>query len=323
MRFPRLLVALAAAGCLTACATPAPAPSPPSGEGFPVTVENCGRQVTFDAPPRRALVLGGEAGSLVRAAGAVERIATFGAIDGEPLGAAQADLGARAQLPVPGSGAVAREVIIAQQPDVVITFGLNETTPEDLAAAGIPALQLAGRCPGDPGPRGLEAMYADIETYGRVFGTRPQATAAVAQLRERVAAAGRRVAGIGAGRGAAALFVGAPDSPLGAYGRLSTAHQQLEALGFRNVFDEVAKRHFEPGTEQVISAAPEVVVALYQASGSTEQTVRSSLAARAELAGVPALAKGSVLPLDYFYAGNGLLAVDGLERLADQLAALP
>lgn len=296
-------------------------------DGFPMTVQNCGRQVVLDAPPQRILALGGEAGSMLVAAGGADRISTFGAIEGEPLGAAGPALLARPQLAVPGSGEVSREVVLGEQPDLVVAFSLNDTTPEDLAAAGVPTLLLGARCPGD-GPTGFDALYAEIALYGRVLGTEETAAAAVEGLRSRVEAARVEAARVAAARAAgapassaAALFVTDAQSALGAYGGRSMVHQQLEVVGLTDVFGGEAARYFEPSVEALIAAGPDVVLALHQAANGTADDARAALTARPELAGLPAVADGRVLVLDYFYSGDGVLAVEGVEQLAEQLAA--
>lgn len=331
MTVRRLVVAVAGVLAAGACGTAAESGDDPTLAGstgaFPLTVENCGRSITFDAPPERVMAIGGEAGSLLWAAGGADRISTFAPLEGEPLGAAEADLAEPRQLPIPGSGDIALEAIVAEDPDLVVTFGLNLTTPEDLAAAGIPTLILGGYCDrvtgaDDDATTPFDRIYADIALYGQVLGTEDAARDAVAELGDRVAAATGGVLDRAA-RSAVAVFVSDGESPLGAYGNRSTVHQQLSLLGLENALGDADERYFEPTVETLIQRAPEVLIALYQADAMTPEQVRAALTGRAELASVPALRDGSVLVLDFFYTGNGLLAFDGLERLAAQLEALP
>lgn len=318
MRCAALVLLIALAGCGAAA-------TGPTTDGYPLTVQNCGREVSFEQPPERVLAIGGEAATMIHAAGAADRISTFGPVDGEPLGAAEADLADIPRIEVPGSGEVPREAIIAEQPDLVVTFGLNETSPDDLAAAGIATLVVSGRCDeaGAPQQAGefspLAAMYADIELYGRILGTSDRAAASVVELRARVDAARDRVATTGPST-AAALFVTGPDSPLGAYGGLSMAGEQLTVLGLDNVFADTPQRYFEPSVESLIARDPDLLLALYQASDNTAAGTRDTVAGRGELAGVSAVQDQLVLAIDFFYSGNGVLAVDGLEQLARQLA---
>ncbi|MGH3564448.1 MAG: ABC transporter substrate-binding protein [Pseudonocardia sp.] len=297
--------------------------------GFPMSVENCDRQLTFDAPPERILAIGGEAATLLWAAGATDRISTFVRLAGEPLGEAESDLARRPQISISGSGDITREVIIGERPDLVVTFGLNQTSPDDLAAAGIPTLFVSGYCDGSGGPQSadtlspLDGMYADIGLYGQLLGTQAEAGSAVAGLRERVSAVQATVQAQGRSESsAAALFVTDAASALGGYGNRSTVHQQMELLSLTNIFADVGERYFQPTVEELIDGNPEVLIALYQASDSSDQGARDALTARPEIAQIPAIVNKDVVVLDFFYAGHGILAVDGLETLADQLAAL-
>lgn len=326
---PAALAAIALlAGCTDAADGGATgAPDQDADGAFPMAIENCGRQVTFEAPPQRVMALGGEAGGLLWAAGAVDRISTFSPIDGEPLGAAETALAALPQLEIPGSGDISREVIVGENPDLVVTFGLNQTTPEDLADAGIETLILRGYCDGSGAPevasddRPLQNVFADLEMLGDLLGTGEQAQAAVEDLQARVDAV-REAASSAAPRNAAALFVSSGDSPLGAYGGRSMVDELMGYLGLTNIYADEPKRYFEPTVESFISGAPEVIVALYQASGNSESSALDALVSRPEIATVPAIENRDVLLIDFFYTGNGILAVDGLEMLADQLADL-
>lgn len=322
---PASAVALA---LLTGCGSANTATAGSSTEGaFPLTVDNCGRQVTFDAPPERVMAIGGEAGGLIWAAGGIDKVTTFSPIDGEPLGAAESALAALPELEIPGTGDISRELIVAEDPDLVVTFGLNQTTPEDLEAAGIQTIILRGYCDGSGAPEvvsdsaPLDDVFADLELLGTLLGTEEQADEAVQDLQARVEAV-RDSVPTSQARTAAALFVSTAQSPLGAYGGLSMIDQLMDYLGLTNIYTDEPKRYFEPTVESFIDAGPEVLIGLYQASDNTEQSVRDALAARTEIAKVPALANDDLLLIDFFYTGNGILAVDGLEMLADQLADL-
>ncbi|WP_306368939.1 ABC transporter substrate-binding protein [Nocardiopsis sp. CC223A] len=292
-------------------------------EGFPLTVQNCGREVTIEAPPENLYVIGGEAGTLVHAAGGTDRIGTFSPLIGEPLGDAEGPLGEAEQAPIQSSDDISREVIIGAGPDLVVTYGLNEFGPEDLADAGIPTLIISGYCGGfgagqsdveDP----LEGVYDDITTLGEVLGTEETAEQAVTDLRGRVDAVRQQAEqSPPPGGTAAALFVAGPDSGLGAYGRRGMIHQQMEYAGLSNVFEDTDERYFEPNTEALIDAAPERLIALYEPGDTSEQEVRDTLTGRSELGSVPAIEAGEVMVLDFYYSGHGTLAVDGLEQLAE------
>lgn len=289
---------------------------------FPMTVENCGREITFEEPPERVLAMGGEGATLLFAAGAADRISAFAEVEAEPLGAAEP---AVADVPEKLGDAteLSREVIIGAQPDVVITFSLNQIPPEDLASAGIETLFVSGYCeeegfPLDGDPSAFELLYSDIELYGQLFGTEDTAAGAVSDLRERVAAVEEQSQGAPESS-AAALFV-PEEGALSGYGNQSMVHEQMGILGLRNVFGDEDGRNLELNVEEIVDRDPEEVIALFQADQSTAESTREELRSREAIADVEAVRNGDILPLDFFFTGHGTLAVEGLERLSEQLA---
>lgn len=297
------------------------------GDGeYPMTVQNCGREVTIEQRPENVYVIGGEAGTIVHTAGGIDQVGTFTPLAGEPLGDAEDDLLAvQNQVPIQTTTDLSREVVIGAQPDLVVTYGLNDYTPEDLESAGIPTLILSGYCGGfgagqsevtDP----LQGVYDDVRTVGRVLGTSDVAEQAATELEQRVDAV-RTAAeqNPAAATTTMALFVIDADTPLGAYGRRSMVHQQMDYAGLENLFADTDERYFEPNTEVIIDAAPERFIALYEPGDTPEDQVADAVTSRPELADIPAVADENVLVLDFYYSGHGTLAVDGLEQLAEQI----
>jgi iron complex transport system substrate-binding protein len=310
---------------VTACAGGEDSTAGSTASNFPMTLKNCGRELTFDKVPERILSIGGEAATLLAAAGANDKISSLALLEGVPLGAAESVVKDTEQLGNPRD--LSPEVILGRQPDVIVSDStIAETMPiEDLAAAGIETLIVSGYCEnvglsveGDPSV--FELIYNDIETYGKLFGTQDIAAKAVTDLRERVAAVEKQVAGI-SGASTAALYMYA-EKPLGAYGNKAVVDDQMKILRLNNVFGDVEKRYFEPTVEEIIARNPEQVIALFipgQSELPTPESAVQELHSRGELANVEAIRKDAIFPLNYYYSGPGTLAVEGLELLAEQL----
>lgn len=322
---PRLPIAgLIGVLLLAACGGDGPGTAVAAGDGAaPLTVQNCGREVVLDAPPQRIVTIGSEAPRLVAAAGGADRlVAMGGAVDPQFFGADREVL-----EPVPRLGGVAAElsteVLLAQEPDLVIS--INDEPFEALAAAGVPGLVISGRCLGGGGENAasgsFEEIYADIGTYGALFGTTEVAEAAVDDLRERVEAVQQRFADA-PGRTALAVLYGSGGPDLGAYGGSSVAGTQLEALGLTNAFGEQDERFFEPSVEEVVDRDPDVLAVLYEPVDRTEQVSLAKLRSAPELAGLRALREDRILTLSFTLAVSSPGAVEGLEQLAEQLSAL-
>lgn len=302
-----------------------------SGTGA-IVLDSCGREVAFDSPPERVLAIGSEAPGLLVAAGAGAAVTHYAGTLEAPYGADVRSVVERAERVMEDSHDLSFETIVATGADVAIGTDISSATDIDaladrLAQAGVRLLTVSGYCAGVnaasvEGLSEFELIYRDIEAYGRLFGTEQVAAEAIEGLRERVAAVQERTAGR-SGRSAIPLYVTA-DGPLGAYGGQSLVSEQMRVLGLDNVFEDVQKRYFEPNSEEIVNAAPDLVFAMYVPTGSsaleTEGDVVAELRGRPELAGLGAMADDrALLPLNYFHTSASPLAVDGLELLADQI----
>jgi iron complex transport system substrate-binding protein len=221
-----LLAVLAGAGC-AAGAEPPPGTGARVTEGvtaaqgvtaYPLTVDNCGMQVTFEAPPSRVMILGdvtvGEVETFVML-GLQDRILAntqvTGVSDHPELAERVAELPTEG-LEVDGSFAVPSEQVLALQPDLVVgarsaTFDPDRGSPgrEELAEAGIASLVNPAGCAGAGNAtadqraalatRTVESSYELVRLLGAVFDVPAAAEALVADLSERIAATERAVEG--------------------------------------------------------------------------------------------------------------------------------
>jgi iron complex transport system substrate-binding protein len=108
-----------------------------------MTVDNCGRQITFDKRPERVLAIGPEAATLLAEAGAADRISSYSGVTADvPFGEADRAVKAAQQL----TEDFTLETIIGARPDVVIGYLIGDSTnyEESLAANGIQMLFVSG-----------------------------------------------------------------------------------------------------------------------------------------------------------------------------------
>ncbi len=288
-----------------------------SATQFPMTITNCGRDITFDTQPQRVLTMAADSATLVAAAGAADKIVARNYEFGSPLGEYEPQLKDIKYLSPDQE--LSKEEIIAQDPDLVIHYGIK-TTAEDLEAAGIKSIATPGRCT----PRTTQSfddIFAAIELYGRLLGTEDTAKAAVAGLRARVEAVMEQSKTNPTGRTAAALIF-STEGPLGAYGTFGTIHNQIEALGLKNVFADQNKAYFEVGTESLLTSDPDVLILLSQKIDETPAQVKETLLARTELRKLKAITNDDIIVLYYGDASGGPVAVEGLETMSKQLATL-
>lgn len=314
-------VLLAATGCV------APAADPAAGDAAaPVTVSNCGADVTFATTPERVVLLKSASVPFLADLGVLDRVvaragvyprayyddATWAAIERVPLLTDSIDTSGHLQI--------SREEVLAQRPDLVLGE-IDNLDRATLAASHVnlleePALCGLGAGAGEPS---FASIAAQMTLYGEVFGREDAAAAATAQLTERVDALRARVPA-GRTRTAAVLYPTVGGGVTYAYGRRSMAEPQLEAAGLTNVYADVDQRVFEVTREDLIGRNPDVLVLLH--SDGDPEAVEEAVTSMTGADAITAVRDGAVIThLLNFTEPPTPLAVDGLEHIIDALDA--
>lgn len=318
-----LALALLAGACGGSASTTAEADAENGSEAasptFPMTVENCGEEVVLDEAPEDVLTIGTVAVELLHAAGAADRIvARAGEFGSAPLG----EVGeAVADVEILTGGDPGQEAILGTEADLVVGYGLFETTPEDLSTADVDHLTVSGYC-GDHGGgeaselTPLELVSADIRTYGELFGTAETAGEAADAFDDAVAA----VEPVEDGGTVAGVYWFGPDPS--AYGNGSMADAMFDRLGLDNVFGDVDQQFIELNVEELIAADPDTIVLFHSLvpDADEEETMRRLLA----LPGAEdlrAVAQDRIVSIEGVHAEPSPSALEGLEQIADGLAA--
>jgi len=297
-----------------------------AGPGYPLTVTNCGVEVTFDAAPRRVVLLKSAAVPYLHALGVLDRVtaragqyptayydaATRAELDRIPLLTDKTDTSGHLQI--------SKEVVISQQPDLVLGE-VDNLSRDTLDAVDIPLLEEPAMCPGSTTPPTFDDIYSQMQAYGRVFDREAEAGTAVTALRERMARI-RAEAGPASGRTAAVLYPTVGGGVTYAYGTASMAHPQLEAAGFRNVFGDVRERVFEVTVEELLGRNPDVLILLY--GDGDPRAVEQGLTGLPGAEKLRAVRDGNVLTqLFNFTEPPTPLSIDGLERIVRHFRATP
>ncbi|URN00863.1 ABC transporter substrate-binding protein [Actinomadura madurae] len=293
-----------------------------SAGGHPVTVENCGVDVTLDRAPSRVMIVNSAPLQYLSSLGVLDRLAsragkfpaeyyseqTFAAVRRVPS--------LTDRLGSDGHLRISTESIIAEEPDLLL--GLPEgVTRESLAATGIPVLLEPSFCPEGIEDPGYETIYGQMRLYGKVFGREAKAEQAVTDLRRRIETV---EAGLPAqkGRKVAVLWPYRGEGTIGAYGGQSMATPQLETLGARNVFADVDKRVFEVSMEELLGRDPDVIVLLH--TDGTDQEIKQALLDIPGARDLRAVKNDAItVQLFNFTEPPTPLVLDGLERLAAYL----
>jgi iron complex transport system substrate-binding protein len=293
---------------------------------YPVTIENCGAKVTFDAPPERVILLESAPVTIMQELGVLDSVVLrAGAFpkeyyDDETYAAIEAIPSLGEDLDTSGHLQISQETVIAQQPDLVM--GLPDGfTREGLASVGIKALVQPVYCPNYSATTTFDTIYEQIETYGKIFDRPKEAAALIASLKQRVAAVEKSVKGAPK-RTAAALFPTVGGGSGYAYGNKSMAHPQLETAGFTNVFGDVDERVFEVTLEQLIERDPDVLVLLYV--DGDPKAVKDAIVNLPGADALTAVKNDDILvQLFNFTEPPTPLSVEGLERIAQRFVTNP
>ena len=300
------------------CEAPDNSSTSAPGDEFPLTVRNCGVDVTFDQAPERLVMLKSAAVPYLHDLGVLDKVtaragqypkeyydaATLAELDRIPLLTDKTDTSGHLQI--------SKEVVISQTPDLVLGE-VENLSRDSLSAVGIPLLEEPAMCPDNTSAPTFDDIYRQLDTYGKIFGRPAEATAAVTALKERMA----KFKGEPTGRTAAVLYPTVGGGATYAYGAASMADPQLRAAGFENVFGNSKERVFEVTLEELLGRNPDVLILLYGDGdpAQVEQAV-TSLPGAEKLKAVRD--RAVMTQLFNFTEPPSPLSVDGLEKIAER-----
>jgi iron complex transport system substrate-binding protein len=241
----------------------------PSG-GFPVTVENCGRSLTFDSPPSR-VVTGYQP--------AFETLVSLGLGDSIVGRTNFSENGPQGFLPgqkevydaipevSPTIELPQKEALLALDPDFVLAVSYNDFDPakgqatiQELDDAGAPVYITGGWCDAE-GVRTAKIadIFDDIRNLGLIFGVPDRAAALAAELEGMVADVQQRVEGLDP---VDVLATDGGAGPVNAYGGSGFMNQMIELAGGRNVLADLDEDYAQVSTETVAASKPEAMLVL-------------------------------------------------------------
>lgn len=177
------------AGALPAAGGTESKPAEPqaASSGFPLTIENCGRTLTFTQPPERVVTTFQSVTEILVALGQVERIVGTQASNfAAPPASIAAEYG---RAPLLADHYAERDAIRALKPDFYLAAfyedvnGIDRLSQTELEASGAQVYLMAEACNAESnGATGVADLYRDILLLGRIFGVEPRAQELVASL---------------------------------------------------------------------------------------------------------------------------------------------
>lgn len=325
--------ALLAALALTACSAGDGAASPgeedvtssggsaAEGTGYPVTVDNCGTEVTVEAAPQRIVTIKSTSTELVLSLGLADRLVGTAFADG-PLPQDLAE--AAGDVPVLAERAPSAEVVLAAEPDFVLAGWESNFSADsagersELADLGVatyvnPAACLEADYQVDP--LTFENVFADIVEAGDLLGAPEEAESLVDRQRALLEQVQPSEAGLSAlwySSGSDIPYVG---------GGIGAPQLVLETVGLANIMSDVGESWASGSWEAIAAQNPDVIVLVDSAWNSAEHKMEV-LKSNPVTAAMDAVTGQRYLVVPFPASEAGVRTVGAALDLADQLEDL-
>ncbi|GGE92980.1 putative F420-0 ABC transporter substrate-binding protein [Mycetocola zhadangensis] len=325
-RFGRPLAAIALAASLlavSACASPAASVSPsktatPETAGYPLTLDNCGTELTIEKAPERVLSIKSTTTEMLLALGLEDSLIGRAFPDG-PL---PEDLGGT-DVPVISDKVPGQEAVLDLEPDFIYAGwesnfsadGAGER--ETLQSLGVNTYVSPAACQeADYAPESLsfDDVFAQIEEVGSIFDVTGAAT-------ELVDAQKVQLESIEPVEDVSALWYSSgSDTPY--VGAGSGAPQMImDAVGLTNIAADVDESWTSFNWEAVVDANPDVIVLVVSDWGTAEKKI-GVLESNPATANLDAVVNKRYVTVPFAAGEAGVRNVEAATSIAAQLGDL-
>ncbi|MFI8453870.1 ABC transporter substrate-binding protein [Kitasatospora sp. NPDC085464] len=313
---------------LTACgAEIAPRQASTGSAHYPVTVQNCGEELTFPQKPARVVTNDVNITELMLSLGLADRMAGYvmpddkGRVDKVPW------KDGYQQTAWLSKKVLTKEIALDARADLVLAgwhYGFDEgsgVTPQAFKALGIDSYVLSESCRSGRGTeRGvmdpLDALYTDLANLGEIFDVKDRADRLIADSRARIAAVPQPER-----RPSVFLYDSGQDKPYTA-GKFAAADEIIAKAGGTNIMGDLADTWVTAGWESVVQRDPEVIVINDYATPGAEEK-RKFLKSFPPLAGVSAIRNDRIFVLDYVDLVESPRNPAAIGTLAEYLRTVP
>ncbi len=304
---------------------------------YPLTIENCGRTLTFDKAPERTVSIGQSTTEILYLLGLADKVAGTALWVGPVLSGYEE---ANARVKRLADNDPSFESVLAERPDLVTTqfewqVGPQGVvaTPEQFAELGIPVYTSPADCKGKDNAGGgdgtrtarftMDLVYEEIEDLARIFDVADRGAELVADLKARETAAKARIAGLKPGTSAVFWFSSAElDIDPYVAGQSGAPGAIMSLLGVRNVIDS-QEEWPTVGWETIARANPTVIVAGKmdrRRFPADDIAVKLAFLKSDPVASLmPAVRQGRIVEMDAQAMNPTIRTVEGIEVLADAL----
>ncbi|CAN5163273.1 ABC transporter substrate-binding protein [soil metagenome] len=302
---------------------------------YPVTVENCGHQVTFDKAPRRVVAIGQTQTEILYALGLGDRVVGT-AVWFSPV--AKRFEAVNAGVKRLADNDPSFEAVVAQEPDLVTAMFEWHVGPngivgkrDQFAKLKLPAYVSPSDCVGKDNSGGgdgirtqmftMELVYRNIREFGQIFDVTERAEALIGELRAREAKAVAAVAGNAAKDIPITVWFSSRDVKGDAFlaGKNGVPAYILSKLGARNIITTNEEWPLV-GWESVAVANPAVIVMVKmdrrRFPADDIDLKLNFLKTDAVASKLDAVRNNRIVVMDVGATRAGLDTVDGIEALA-------
>lgn len=290
-----------------------------SPSAFPVTIECCGIETTYDAPPQRAVTMNQAATEIMLALGLETQMVGTAYLDDAVLPQYPA---AYETVPVLAEEYPSQEILFGVEPDFI--YGSYRSAFDDEAAG--PRAELAeleihsylsvASCEEAalrPEKVTFATLFDEITDIGRIFGVQDRAEALVDEMQ---ATLDEVAATIGTETEPLRIFWYDSEAEAPSVGACCGAPAMLmEAVGVENVFADAPGSWVNITWEEVVARAPEVVV-LADAEWSTAQEKQELLLNDPTYSSIPAVQNERFVVIPFGATTLGVRNVEGVTILA-------
>lgn len=312
---------LALAGCAYSPATTMPPSWTAQVESaYPLTVDNCGTEVTFDAAPQKVLAIKSTSIEMMLALGLEDRIAGVAFPDG-PYAAQWTPEAELTQISdrVPG-----QEAVLDIEPDLVYAGWESNVTSdgagdrETLHNLGVNTLVSPTACqdPGyQPNPLTWDDVWQEISLAGRVFDVPNAADSLIADQQRRLDTITPDDRGL-----TALWYSSGSDTPYVGAG-IGNPQLVMDAVGITNIAEDVPMTWSPMSWEAVVDADPDVIILVDSSWGSVSKKI-AQLEGHPATASLTAVRNHQYLVVPFPAGEAGVRSVEAVETIHEQLLDL-
>jgi len=321
---PTILVAtVALTGCssLTTLAGSTSTPVPIIDPAAPVTVDNCGTEVTFDAAPERVVTIKSSTTEMLLALGLGDHIVGTAFQDGPVPDVWEADADG---IPSIADAVPSEEVVLEQEPDLVYAGWESNFSADgagerpELATLGVNSYVSPSACRSQNQPTKLtfDNIFGEIIEVASIF--RVDATELIADQRAQLAKVDK---GGDKGQGRTALwFSSGSDTPYVGAG-IGAPELVLETLGLKNIAGDVDATWAPFSWEAIVDADPDFIVLVDATWNSADKKIEI-LESNPATANLTAVKQGRYLIVPFAASEAGVRTVETVTNLYDQITQL-